>query len=182
MSQIVLRLVAQVFYNLFLHPLRRFPGPLLWRSTRLTYLYHARGSLHRKVRALHDKYGPVVRIAPGELSFNEPEALENIYGLRPGGKGGPPENEKWVIMYAGTKSAPTSMLSAPWDEHAYLRKTLGRGFSEKSMKQQEGMIRSHVDNLMMKMRVEGREGKERVNIRDWISYATFDIIGKLIPR
>ncbi|KAH8171754.1 cytochrome p450 domain-containing protein [Sarocladium implicatum] len=181
LALIILRLAAQVFYNLFLHPLRRFPGPLLWRSTRLAYVYHGRGYLHRKIRALHDKYGPVVRIAPDELSFNEPEAWDSIYGLRPAGKGGLPENEKWVIAYAGTKKAPTGMLSAPWDEHAYLRKTLARGFSEKSMKSQEGMIRSHMDNLMTKVRFEGREGKDKVNIRDWISYATFDVIGKASP-
>ena len=38
------------------------------------------GVLPYKVKELHDKYGPVVRIAPGELSYNCPEAWQDIYG------------------------------------------------------------------------------------------------------
>lgn len=40
------------------------------------------------------------------------------------------------------------------------------------------MIRGHMDTLISQLRVMGVEGKERVNIKDWISYTTFDIIGK----
>lgn len=31
---------------------------------------------------LHEKYGPVVRVSPNELSFISVEAREEIYGLR----------------------------------------------------------------------------------------------------
>jgi hypothetical protein len=32
------------------------------------------------VKELHDAYGSVVRIAPDELSYNSPEAWQDIYG------------------------------------------------------------------------------------------------------
>lgn len=41
------------------------------------------------------------------------------------------------------------------------------------------MIRSHIDLLITQLREAGRRGQKVVNIRNWISYATFDIIGKL---
>jgi hypothetical protein len=38
------------------------------------------GVLPYEVKSLHDKYGPVVRIAPEELSYNCAEAWQDIYG------------------------------------------------------------------------------------------------------
>lgn len=71
------------------------------------------------------------------------------------------------------------MLSAPRAEHAYLRRLMSHGFSDRSLRAQESMIRSHADLLVVQLREVGRGGKERVNIRDWVPYTTFDIIGKL---
>jgi hypothetical protein len=43
------------------------------------------GKLAWQVSALHDRYEPVVRIAPNELSFLEPGAWKEVYGVRLGG-------------------------------------------------------------------------------------------------
>ena len=40
------------------------------------------GNQHIYYRWLHEKYGPVVRVSPEELSFVTVEAREEIYGLR----------------------------------------------------------------------------------------------------
>jgi hypothetical protein len=42
------------------------------------------GNQHLYYRSLHEKYGPVVRVSPNELSFISVEAREEIYGLRVG--------------------------------------------------------------------------------------------------
>ena len=175
-----MRLLGQVFYNVFLHPLRRFPGPLANRSTRLAYIFQARkGLLHHKLRELHENYGPVVRIAPNELAFNDTTAWKDIYGHRIGEHGNQDENEKWIVAYAGTKTAPRSMLSAPRAEHAFLRRLMSHGFSDRSLRAQESMIRGHVELLVAQLREVGGGGKNLVNMRNWISYTTFDIIGEL---
>jgi hypothetical protein len=43
-----------------------------------------RGDLHRQMKAIHDRYGDIVRIAPNELSFTDVRAWKDIYGNRPG--------------------------------------------------------------------------------------------------
>ncbi|EAU35830.1 predicted protein [Aspergillus terreus NIH2624] len=77
---IILSISHKVVYNLYFHPLARFPGPSLWCASRIPYLWKlCRGKLPGKIRAYHDKYGPVVRIAPDELSFDDPAAWREIY-------------------------------------------------------------------------------------------------------
>lgn len=41
-----------------------------------------------KLKALHDIYGPVVRVAPNELSFITAEAWKDIYLIRLAASGG----------------------------------------------------------------------------------------------
>jgi hypothetical protein len=46
-------------------------------------MYHEfRGQRTVVLDELHAKYGPVVRVAPDEVSFNNVEALHEIYGIR----------------------------------------------------------------------------------------------------
>lgn len=72
-----------MIYNLFLHPLRNQPGPSLWACTRLPWCWNQyHGRLHRKIEQLHAKHGPVVRVAPDELSYTTETAWKSIYGQR----------------------------------------------------------------------------------------------------
>jgi hypothetical protein len=51
------------FYRLFFHPLRKYPGPVLARLTKLWLANMCRdGKVFRVVDALHKQYGDVVRI------------------------------------------------------------------------------------------------------------------------
>ncbi|KAI0180135.1 cytochrome P450 3A13 [Hypoxylon sp. FL1284] len=67
-------------------PLRSLPGPTtsLFSSWVLKYHeFHAHRT--RYVHSLHQRYGPVVRIAPNEVSFSTLEGVKEIYGS--GGSG-----------------------------------------------------------------------------------------------
>ena len=67
-------------------PLRKVPGPYISNFTSLLLKWHelkANRTLY--IHALHQKYGPVVRVAPNEVSFTSPAALKEIYGS--GGSG-----------------------------------------------------------------------------------------------
>lgn len=67
-------------------PLRRIPGPKYSLFTSLPLRYHElRASRTTSVHELHLKYGPVVRIAPTEVSFASPAAIKEIYSS--GGSG-----------------------------------------------------------------------------------------------
>jgi hypothetical protein len=79
--------LAQVIHRFCLDPLRHIPGPTaarfteLWRTRR-----YALGGWHQDILDLHDKYGPVVRIAPSEISFVDKDALVQVYGHSTGTK------------------------------------------------------------------------------------------------
>jgi hypothetical protein len=65
--------------------LRKIPGPEVYAFTSWALAYDA---FHTKmvfsIRQLHQKYGPVVRISPNEVSFNSLTALRTIYGAGSG--------------------------------------------------------------------------------------------------
>ncbi|KAJ9612893.1 hypothetical protein H2200_002834 [Cladophialophora chaetospira] len=77
----ILRLY-NLFYNLFLHPLRDYPGPLGARSTTWwkTYIEVVQQeSFVHVVMKLHEQYGSIVRVSPNELHFSDPSAFHDIY-------------------------------------------------------------------------------------------------------
>lgn len=61
--------VCIAVYNVFFHPLSRYPGSVWWAMSRVPYLMMVwSGEEHRRVLEMHDRYGEVVRLAPDELS------------------------------------------------------------------------------------------------------------------
>ncbi|KAK8061106.1 hypothetical protein PG997_015327 [Apiospora hydei] len=179
---------AWLAYNLLLHPLRRFPGPLLHRASHLPRAYYlVTGALGHKVADLHRAYGPVVRVAPDELAFADPQAWRDIYGHRAPGE---PEFEKDGRFYRPIDDMPENIVSARSREyHGALRRQLAHGFSERSMRAQEPIIGGYVDLLVHKLReacsspVSSSPGKAeeggKVNMREWLNWCTFDVIGDL---
>ncbi|KAI0898217.1 putative cytochrome P450 [Annulohypoxylon nitens] len=136
----ILLSVARALYNVFLHPLRRYPGPLSHRVTILPRaLVQMRGRLPFHVAELHRRYGPVVRVAPDELAVFE--------------------------------HLPTSIVNAEADEHGKLRR--------------EGIIGAYADLLVKRLREavgnggEGEGERRALDIREWYTWTTFDLIGDL---
>ncbi|KAI1337118.1 cytochrome P450 [Xylariaceae sp. FL0016] len=84
----VLAYLGLAIYRLFFHPLAKIPGP---RLAAATYWYEAYYELaHKggaqfapKVRGLHAKYGPIVRINPDEVSVNDAEFHDRLYAPQP---------------------------------------------------------------------------------------------------
>jgi hypothetical protein len=73
---------------IFLHPLLKMswiPGPKTYALTQWRLAYDDwKGIRTRTIHQLHQKYGPVVRIGPNEISFNSLTALKTIYGAGSG--------------------------------------------------------------------------------------------------
>jgi cytochrome P450 len=81
----VLAIVTKLFYNVFLHPLAKFPGPALYAASSIPLaLVQLRGNFHFFTQAAHERYGPVVRISPTELSFISAAAWSDIYATQQG--------------------------------------------------------------------------------------------------
>lgn len=68
----IIILLGWIIYTITLHPLSRVPGPFLARISRLWYLRKIwTEDVEKYERALHAKHGPLVRIAPNEVSCSE---------------------------------------------------------------------------------------------------------------
>ena len=183
-------ILGRALYNLFLHPLRRFPGHPLWRAFDAPYAYHHfHGRLPPKVLELHNRYGPIVRIAPGQLAFLDPQAWKDIYGHRVGAHTGAEELSKSYRFYRTKGIAPT-LVAETRDNHALIRKQLAKGFSDRAMHEQEHLIGGYVDLLVKRLREDcteegyadekGATRRPRVlDIKSWYNWTTFDIIGDL---
>lgn len=71
--------------NRYYNGLNRYPGPFLASLTDWWRFFDVLGRRpERTLRALHDRYGDVVRVGPNALSFADPAALKTIYGLNKG--------------------------------------------------------------------------------------------------
>ena len=67
----------------FQSPLYRFPGPLVVSFTNLYRLLDVwRRAPQLTLLSLHMQYGDTVRLGPTTLSFSNPDALGEIYGLK----------------------------------------------------------------------------------------------------
>ena len=72
-------------YRAFFHALSSIPGPIICRLTSLWTYYHAYvGDECTLIDNLHKTYGPIVRIAPNEVSIADGAALAPIYIERGG--------------------------------------------------------------------------------------------------
>ncbi|KAI5865328.1 putative cytochrome P450 [Durotheca rogersii] len=185
---VVLALALTIFwhlsitiYNVLLHPLRKFPGPLSQRISWLPWGFrHARGEQALHTQTLHDRYGTVVRIGPNHLSFTDPQAWKDIYGHRIGAKGGAQEMSKCALFARPVRAPPTTILNADHDEHIMLRRALSHGFSDSSMRQQEVIIVKYVKLLVERLREESHGGQRALNLATWFNWTTFDLVSDLV--
>ncbi|KAI7543290.1 cytochrome P450 oxidoreductase [Hortaea werneckii] len=78
-------LVLFTIHRAFSGPLRNIPGPLQCRISSLWTLYHSYiGDECTRITELHDRYGPVVRIGPNEVSISDGAALAPVYSEKGG--------------------------------------------------------------------------------------------------
>lgn len=123
---------------------------------------------------LHEKYGDVVRVAPDELAYSNAAAWKDIMGHHPGEEMG-----KSRIFYRPVEASPINIVNADRDDHSVLRRQLAHGFSEKSMREQEPVIKGYIDLLIRRLHENCARGAKAVDLGAWYNFATFDIIGDL---
>ncbi|CEO60361.1 hypothetical protein PMG11_04990 [Penicillium brasilianum] len=165
-----------VVYNLYFSPLSKFPGPKLAAFTNIPSLYWTTtGQNQHKLKQLHDKYGDVVRIGPTSLVYRSPQAWKDIYGHRKSGDGSFLKDPKFYIR---GPNGP-NLLNADEADHARGRRLLSHAFSEKALRDQEGLIQSYVDLLVERLNGEIAASRETVDMTQWFNFTTFDIIGDL---
>ncbi|KAK3670016.1 hypothetical protein LTR78_010115 [Recurvomyces mirabilis] len=115
--------------------LRRFPGMTpLAPFTNLPYMYHAsRGRRYKAVHEAHQKYGPIVRVGPNSVSFNDVQAVRDIYG-----HGSAVRKDEFYDVLSGTHRHLADV--ADRDDHSRKRRVLAGAYSQAGLEHWEHIV------------------------------------------
>jgi len=100
-----------------------------------------RGLLHSHLKEFHTTYGPIVRIAPNELSFADSAAWKDIYLNRPGHA---PFTRSTAFTKKMTDNEPNSTLGPDEDDRARFKRVFACSFSDKALRDQAHVIEGYV--------------------------------------
>ncbi|KAH8743294.1 isotrichodermin C-15 hydroxylase [Diaporthe sp. PMI_573] len=162
-----------VIYQVYLHPLARFPGPF-WAS--VTDLWQTYQCLTLKqpytLMELHAKYGQFVRYGPDKLSITAEGAIPLIY--QKGGRTMP------KTEYYDGFGAPNPTLFGMRDEekHSIRRRHMSHSFSISYVKDMEKYLDENV--LILRNKVAGyAERGAAFNLKQLIQFYVVDVLGEL---
>ncbi|CAG8950112.1 hypothetical protein HYFRA_00008347 [Hymenoscyphus fraxineus] len=171
--------VCCIVYNLFFHPLRHVTGPKIRAASRLPYIKTLlEGWMVQDSKRLHEKYGPVVRVAPDEVSLAYAEAWGDVFQAT----NGKPPFEKDRLWWQPPKGGTDDIVTAPNTAmHSRMRKVLHHSFTPRALVAQEPILQQYVQLLVQKLREQIPTGEDStvLDIVPWLNYVTFDIIGDL---
>jgi hypothetical protein len=177
-------IVLRALYRKYASPLRKYPGPWLASMTRLwKVISTASTHTHLEHIELHRKYGPVVRIAPNEVSVSSPEAARTLlsagkrfyktkfYGVFP-----PPENPDIFTEYRE-------------DVHAMKKKVANVPYSMAAMQQLSPFIDDTIEVLVQKLDSAAGPARDQqtkdlsngpiVDLGNWLHWFAFDVLGEV---
>ncbi|KAJ9615040.1 hypothetical protein H2200_001114 [Cladophialophora chaetospira] len=179
MKQIV---IAYVQYQLYFHPLSKYPGPKLWAITKILYNWHTlRGTAAARFCELHSKYGDVVRFAPNSLSYTAPEAWGEVQGPYVEGK----KHMEMDMAIFGGKFTMTGALqmqvntTSVGEDHRRLRARLMRPLSAKAVASQERILAQYASDFITGLLKELNHEPGTADMAKWFSMATFDVTSDL---
>ncbi|TFK24880.1 high nitrogen upregulated cytochrome P450 monooxygenase 2 [Coprinopsis marcescibilis] len=165
-----------------LHPLAGYPGPLLWRITKFAPAwYGAKGKHHLQLKKLHERYGPIVRIGPNELSIVDKDMIPFILGNQ-----GMPKGTLWEgrrILRSKNYNVNNSMVAVrDLDRHAQLRKPWNKAFGTGPLKDYEEMLTLRAGLLVDRLESHCKTDRDpfgRVDLAKWFSFFSFDFMGDI---
>ncbi|KAF9256882.1 cytochrome P450 [Marasmius fiardii PR-910] len=149
------------------HPLADVPGPALAKVSKLYGIWiWLKGERHIRYKEMHEEYGPIVRIAPNEISVIDQDSMKAVLG--PGGciKG---------QAYSTRRDDRTegSLLALTGEARIRRRRVWARGMSCEAIREYEPVVRQQASKLFE--RLYERTYKV-VELGEWFNYFSFDFI------
>ena len=167
---------AWTIYHIFLHPLNKYPGPVLCKFSRIPIARSTwNGEEHSWRYNLHVKYGSIVRISPNALSFSDPKAWADVHGFK---KNVPMKDPE---AYQEAPNGCRNLFAEPNDEkHRFQRKIFTHAFSDRALKEQEPLFSKYTDVLVDRIkRTVQAEPNTPFDIVKLLNFTTFDIMADL---
>ncbi|KIK54973.1 hypothetical protein GYMLUDRAFT_176346 [Collybiopsis luxurians FD-317 M1] len=137
---------ALALYRIFFHPLRSYPGPVLAAVTDWYQVYYnilQGGALVTEIERLHKCYGPVVRVGPNTLHFNDRVAYHDIYS-----RGTTLTKEPHFYSGFLAHAPESSMVFSDPQKARHRRNLLAPSFSRQAVMKLEYTIQKKVDQLV----------------------------------
>jgi hypothetical protein len=164
---ITLYVLKTVLYRLYFHLLAKFPGPKKAAATRWYEFYHEiyrGGRFHQVIDAVHDQYGPIVRVNPFELHVKDPSYYNTLFNLNS-------ELDKRVYKIENLQNSPS------FQTHHMRRKAFDPFFSRAAIQNIEWIVRDSADKLCNTLRELRGSGKP-VNASNLYRCLTTDVISE----
>ncbi|KAL8759746.1 MAG: hypothetical protein Q9199_000552 [Rusavskia elegans] len=158
--------------------LRGIPGP---RLASFSSLWKIAGVLKQDMPwrniAVHEQYGPLVRIGPNHVSTSDVEALKVIYGFTNVFRKSAffSIGEGW---YEG-KKLPTLFTTQDNEYHAALKRASAKAFTMTSITALEPFVSTCVDLLLTRIEQVTDGGEKALDISPWLQYYAFDVLGEV---
>ncbi|KAH8799759.1 cytochrome P450 [Xylogone sp. PMI_703] len=157
-------LVAYIVVSFVRDPLREIPGPFLAKCTGIwLILLDNSGFRSQTLHKLHQKYGPVIRIGPAQLSFSTRQAMRDIYGL------GSAYIKAPAYGAFGRKSLFTMRVK---EEHRARHKRIAHIFGPTSVAGVEPIIAEHTSKLL---NVLNQKLGEPMDVLLWFRMLALDV-------
>ncbi|KAI0133364.1 cytochrome P450 [Hypoxylon sp. NC0597] len=159
-------------YTTLSSPLAKLPGPwhTKWTDAVLKYTT-IKGRRPSWVHSLHEKYGPVVRISPIEVSVQDPSATNQMYSVK---------NEfvkaKWYDDFQPDFKNVFSTTDIHY--HRRHRRLLASEISESGLNAHKPVVESKVRLTIERMAEEMAE-RGVTDVYRWALYMATDVIGEL---
>lgn len=175
--------ISTIIYNIWFHPLAKYPGPKFAAASGLVYIYnYEKGNAVHWIDKLHRQYGEVVRLGPDRLSYIIPECWKDIYGHHTATHKANAKDVKFFVKpfpngYHSIVTAPTG------PEHSRQRKIFSNAFSDRALNQQEPMLLEYAHQMVdVVHRKSAANATDKTVVLDAVKLfnsATFDIMADL---
>ncbi|EON68271.1 hypothetical protein W97_07529 [Coniosporium apollinis CBS 100218] len=177
---VILYYVINAVYRVTLHPLAKYPGPFLQRISDWPLVFHCYGGNRHIIEYQnHQKYGKIVRYGPNSLSFSTATSMQTIHHAKANIKKG-----EWYKTLDISAGAPSIQMMIDKSEHAIRRRTISPAFSERALRDAEGLIAINARKLAdaigtLPNGANQGDWTQPKNMNDWATYFGFDFVSDL---
>ncbi|OCK73321.1 putative cytochrome P450 [Lepidopterella palustris CBS 459.81] len=165
--------LLRIIWLAFTGPLVSLPGPFISKVTNLVLkFYTLNGFKMQYVHALHQKYGPIVRISRDEVAVSDLQTTKKIHQI-----GARFRKTEWYSKLNTSQEHNIFTLVDP-KAHQARRRLLSHPLSEKSLKELEPVV---VENVKLAIRQIRKQiyMDGYVDLLRWFFFLATDIIGQL---
>lgn len=163
------------FYKSLISPLRSVPGPFLARFGRAYYFVKvSRGRWEHDDIALHEKYGPVVRVGADLYSIDSPEMIKKVYSI-----GSKFAKSDWYDAWRHPDPNRWTLFpDRDMKRHAETRKRFQAMYSMSSLVNYEGYVDDCAEIFGKRLSEFAARG-ETIDMAHWLQCYAFDVIGDI---